>query len=446
MGEYIQFRQQFFMKSFLNPTGFNKTSNQTLKIIVANNFLPLIFTFDMAVDENINDKDGQENQASEEDDLLYTVGGKLVVTATDVAEVVALWTGLPATNLTRDQAERFLHLEQDLGNHIIGQERALAIVSKSLRRYAAGLRNPKRPIGSFLLCGPTGVGKTELTKQLAENLFGSQKALIRLDMSEYMEKHTVARLIGSPPGYVGFEEGGQLTDAVRSRPYCIVLFDEIEKAHPDVYNVLLQILDDGILSDSTGRTVSFQNTLIILTSNLGSQTILEFCAQKPTRTPDEEAMLKKLVTQTLGSKFRPEFLNRLDDIVIFHPLSRDHISAITFLLLDEVDERLARKGFHLLVTSRLLATIRLEGFNSMYGARPLRRAISKWVEDPIAEKLLHVEDEIEFGSSLLVDVEGSEPAVPQVLVLPPGLREEIQSRNKSMIVAPDSIAATATQK
>jgi ATP-dependent Clp protease ATP-binding subunit ClpC len=348
--------------------------------------------------------------------------------------------------LTRDQAERFLHLEQDIGNHIIGQDRALAVVAKSLRRYAAGLRNPKRPIGSFLLCGPTGVGKTELTKQLAENLFGSQKALIRLDMSEYMEKHTVARLIGSPPGYVGFEEGGQLTDAVRSRPYCIVLFDEIEKAHPDVYNVLLQILDDGILSDSTGRTVSFQNTLIILTSNLGSQTILEFCAQKPTRTPDEESMLKKLVTQTLGSKFRPEFLNRLDDIVIFHPLSRDHISAIAFLLLDEVDERLARKGFHLLVTSRLLTTIRQEGFNSMYGARPLRRAISKWVEDPISEKLLHVEDEIEFGSSLLVDVEGSDPGIPQVLVLPPGLREEIQTRNKGMAVASPQGLSTTTDK
>ncbi len=389
----------------------------------------------MSVEKNTNNVEiNQSTIANEEDDLIYTVGGKLVVTASDVAEVVALWTGLPVTNLTRDQAERFLHLEQDLGNHIIGQDHALAVVAKSLRRYAAGLRNPKRPIGSFLLCGPTGVGKTELAKQLAENLFGSQKALVRLDMSEYMEKHTVARLIGSPPGYVGFEEGGQLTDAVRSRPYCIVLFDEIEKAHPDVYNILLQILDDGILSDSTGRVVSFQNTLIMLTSNLGSQTILEFCAQKPTRTPEEEGMLKKLVTQTLGSKFRPEFLNRLDDIVVFHPLSRDHINAITFLLLDEVDERLARKGFHLLVTSRLLTTVRQEGFNSMYGARPLRRAISKWVEDPISEKLLHLQDKLEFGSSLLVDIEGNEPAVPQVLVLPPGLREEIQSQNRGMIV------------
>ena len=445
MGEYIQSRRLYFKKLSNICTETSVTIKERKILTNTNDFISLIFTFDMAVDENTNNTNSQEIQsATEDDDLLYTVAGKLVVTASDVAEVVALWTGLPATNLTRDQAERFLHLEQDLGNHIIGQERALALVAKSLRRYAAGLRNPKRPIGSFLLCGPTGVGKTELTKQLAENLFGSQKALIRLDMSEYMEKHTVARLIGSPPGYVGFEEGGQLTDAVRSRPYCIVLFDEIEKAHPDVYNVLLQILDDGILSDSSGRVVSFSNTLIMLTSNLGSQTILEFCAQKPTRTPDEETMLKKLVTQTLGSKFRPEFLNRLDDVVIFHPLSRDHISAIAFLLLDEVDERLARKGFHLLVTSRLLTTIRQEGFNSMYGARPLRRAISKWVEDPIAEKLLHIEDEIEFGSSLLVDVEGSDPGIPQVLVLPPGLREEIQTRNKGTMVAPTQILTTAT--
>lgn len=358
-----------------------------------------------------------ESNVPEEERLTYTKTGKLVVTASDVAEVVALWTGLPTTNLTRAQADRFLQLEQDLGNHIIGQDHALAVVSKALRRYAAGLRNPKRPIGSFLLCGPTGVGKTELTKQLAEIIFGSQKSLIRLDMSEYMEKHSVSRLVGSPPGYIGYDEGGQLTDAVRSRPYSIVLFDEIEKAHPDVWNILLQILDDGVLTDSTGRTVSFQNTLIMLTSNLGSQTVLEFCAQKPTRTAEDEVMLKKLVTQTLSSKFRPEFLNRFDDIVIFHPLTRDHISSITFLLLDEVDERLANKGFHLLVTSRLLANIRRDGFNAVYGARPLRRAINKWVEDPIAEKLLQVQDEAEQKSTFLVDVDAKDPKKPYVIVL-----------------------------
>jgi ATP-dependent Clp protease ATP-binding subunit ClpA len=367
---------------------------------------------------------------TDEDKLIYSVDGKLVVTASDVAEVVALWTGLPATNMTQDQAERFLNLEQDLTNHIIGQDNAIIAVAQSLKRYAAGLRNPKRPIGSFFFSGPTGVGKTELTKQLAQTLFGSDKALIRLDMSEYMEKHTVARLIGSPPGYVGFEEGGQLTDAVRNRPYCIVLFDEIEKAHPEVYNILLQILDDGILSDSTGRTVSFQNSLIILTSNLGSQTILDYCAQKPSRTPEDETTLKKLVSQTLGSKFRPEFLNRLDDIIIFHPLSREHISAIAFLLLDEVDERLARQGYHLLLTSRLLATVRQEGFNAIYGARPLRRAIQRWVENPLSEKVLQMKGEIEFGSSLLVDVDETNPETPQVVVLPPGLREEIQTKTK----------------
>lgn len=366
---------------------------------------------------------------TDEDKLIYSVDGKVVVTASHVAEVVALWTGLPVTNMTRDQAERFLNLEQDLANHIIGQDRAISVVSKSLRRYAAGLRNPKRPIGSFFLCGPTGVGKTELTKQLAESLFGSQKALIRFDMSEYMEKHTVARLIGSPPGYVGYEEGGQLTEAVRRRPYSIVLFDEIEKAHPDIYNILLQILDDGIVTDSSGDTVSFQNTLIMLTSNLGSQTILEFCAQHQSRTTEDESALKKLVSQTLSAKFRPEFLNRLDDIVIFQPLSRDHISAISFLLLDEVDERLARKGFHLLLTSRLLGKIRQEGFNALYGARPLRRAISKWVEDPIAEKLLHLDEKIETGSSILVDVDAIKPKSPHVIVLPPGMREKIETKN-----------------
>nr|YP_008519989.1 ATP-dependent Clp protease ATPase subunit [Nannochloropsis limnetica]AGI99345.1 ATP-dependent Clp protease ATPase subunit [Nannochloropsis limnetica] len=448
MGKYIQSRRLYFKKLSNICTETSVTIKERKILTNTNDFISLIFTFDMAVDENTNNINSQEIQsATEDDDLLYTVAGKLVVTASDVAEVVALWTGLPATNLTRDQAERFLHLEQDLGNHIIGQERALAVVAKSLRRYAAGLRNPKRPIGSFLLCGPTGVGKTELTKQLAENLFGSQKALIRLDMSEYMEKHTVARLIGSPPGYVGFEEGGQLTDAVRSRPYCIVLFDEIEKAHPDQMFIMYyykswmmvfcQIRQEELCRSKTHLSCLRQIWDLKRSWSSVHKNQLEHQMKN--------LCLKSWwLTQTLGSKFRPEFLNRLDDVVIFHPLSRDHISAIAFLLLDEVDERLARKGFHLLVTSRLLTTIRQEGFNSMYGARPLRRAISKWVEDPIAEKLLHVEDEIEFGSSLLVDVEGSDPGVPQVLVLPPGLREEIQTRNKGTMVAPTQTLTTAT--
>lgn len=429
MGEKIQTWQvqsKFLPKAH---TVFSTISTKSRALVKSKTIANIIFSFDMSSDKNSNTIKGQQPEDStNNENLTYTIDGKLVVTASDVAEVVALWTGLPVTNLTRDQAERFLHLEEDISNHIIGQDHAVAVVAKSLRRYAAGLRNPKRPIGSFLLCGPTGVGKTELTKQLAENLFGSQKALIRLDMSEYMEKHSVSRLIGSPPGYVGFEEGGQLTDAVRSRPYCIVLFDEIEKAHPDVYNILLQILDDGILSDSTGRTVSFQNALIILTSNLGSQTILEFCAEKPTRTPDEEDTLKKAVIQSLGSKFRPEFLNRLDDIVIFHPLTRDHINSIAFLLLDEVDERLARKGFDFLVTSRILSKIRQEGFNSMYGARPLRRAISKWVEDPIAEKLLHLDNKIKYGSTLLLDVDSKDPSTPLVMLLQPGMRKQIQNK------------------
>nr|YP_009551037.1 ATP dependent Clp protease ATP binding subunit clpA-like protein subunit B [Pseudellipsoidion edaphicum]YP_009551109.1 ATP dependent Clp protease ATP binding subunit clpA-like protein subunit B [Pseudellipsoidion edaphicum]QAA11974.1 ATP dependent Clp protease ATP binding subunit clpA-like protein subunit B [Pseudellipsoidion edaphicum]QAA12061.1 ATP dependent Clp protease ATP binding subunit clpA-like protein subunit B [Pseudellipsoidion edaphicum] len=361
-----------------------------------------------------------------EETLTYTVDGKPVVMPSDVAEVVALWTGLPVTNMTQDQVERFLNLEKELSNTIIGQKIAITAVAQSLRRYGAGLRNPKRPIGSFFFCGPTGVGKTELTKQLAQSLFGSDKALIRLDMSEYMEKHTVARLIGSPPGYVGFEEGGQLTEAVRKRPYSIVLFDEIEKAHPEVYNILLQILDDGILSDSTGTTVSFQNSLIILTSNLGSQTILEYCDQHPSRTPDQENTLKKIVGQNLSAKFRPEFLNRLDEIILFQPLSREHIKAISFLLLDEVDERLANQGYRMLLTSRLLAKVREDGFNALYGARPLRRAIQKLVENPLSEKVLTMKPDLKPGTHLLIDLDEVKQT-PEVIVLAPGMKEKIDA-------------------
>ena len=379
----------------------------------------------------ITDKleDVEQIDESEEPELTYTITGRLVVTSGEVGEVVALWTGLPTTNLTRAQAQRFLSIEQDLGKHIIGQNTALAVIAKSMKRYAVGLRNPKRPIGSFFLCGPTGVGKTELSKKLAEIVFGSEKALIRLDMSEYMEKHTVSRLIGSPPGYVGFEEGGQLTDAVRSRPYSIVLFDEIEKAHPDVSNVLLQILDDGFLSDSAGRTVSFQNTLIILTSNLGAQKILDFCEKNPIRTSENEDNLKEIVTQTLGTKFRPEFLNRLDDIVIFHPLTQSHINSITHLLLTEVDQRLSTKGFRFLVTSRILNKIYRDGFDAALGARPLRRAVNKWVEDPIAEKLLKVKRTIQRASFFIVDIDKDNDEKPLIVIVSPYIGEMIKTNN-----------------
>jgi ATP-dependent Clp protease ATP-binding subunit ClpC len=290
------------------------------------------------------------------------------------------------------------------------------------------MRNPDRPIGSFLLIGPTGVGKTALTKKMAEYLFGSQKSLIRLDMSEYMEKHTVSRLIGSPPGYVGYEEGGQLTDAVLTKPYSIVLFDEMEKAHPDVFNLLLQILDDGILSDSNGRLVSFANTIIFLTSNMGAETILTFCDSHPSRTDEDENELKKELLPILETRFRPEFLNRLDEIVVFYPLNQDDINDIAFLMLQDVDDRLAEKGYSFLMTSRLLRLIRREGFNPAYGARPLRRTITKWIEDPISETILRGHPKLSSGCTILVDLDNPRsPKSSLVLVLDPNEVEVLRN-------------------
>jgi len=381
-------------------------------------------TFDENDQENKNDKILEDDKSKKTDvmnaDFAITMTGQVVVTAGTVARVIAEWTGLPLTNFSQDDKDRFRGLEKVLSGSIIGQPRAIKVIAKSLLRYAAGMRNPDRPIGSFLLIGPTGVGKTELTKKMAEYLFGSQKSLIRLDMSEYMEKHTVSRLIGSPPGYVGYEEGGQLTDAVLTTPYSIVLFDEMEKAHPDVFNLLLQILDDGILSDSNGRVVSFANTIIFLTSNMGAETILNFCDSHPSRTEDDESELKKELMPILETRFRPEFLNRLDEIVVFYPLTQDEINDIAFLMLQDVDDRLAEKGYSFLITSRLLKVIRREGFNPAYGARPLRRTITKWIEDPISETLLRGDRKLKSGCTLLVDVDKPKsPTSSLVLVLNP---------------------------
>jgi len=366
-------------------------------------------------------------------DYAITMTGQIVVTAGTVARVVAEWTGLPLTNFSQDDKDRFRGLGPELSGSIIGQPRAIKVIAKSLLRYAAGMRNPDRPIGSFLLIGPTGVGKTALTKKMAEYLFGSQKSLIRLDMSEYMEKHTVSRLIGSPPGYVGYEEGGQLTDAVLTKPYSIVLFDEMEKAHPDVFNLLLQILDDGILSDSNGRLVSFANTIIFLTSNMGAETILTFCNSHPTRTDEDETELKKELMPILETRFRPEFLNRLDEIVVFYPLNQDDINDIAFLMLQDVDDRLAEKGYSFLITSRLLNLIRREGFNPAYGARPLRRTITKWVEDPISETLLRGHPKLESGCTILVDLDNPQaPKASQVLVLSPDDVQVLRDPSKTL--------------
>ncbi|HEX6536506.1 MAG TPA: AAA family ATPase, partial [Gemmatimonadaceae bacterium] len=303
------------------------------------------------------------------------------VDADDIAEIVARWTGIPVSRMMESERERLTKLEEHLTLRVIGQEEALRAVANAVRRSRAGLQDPNRPIGSFIFLGPTGVGKTETARALAEFLFDSEQAMVRIDMSEYMEKHAVARLIGAPPGYVGFEEGGQLTEAVRRRPYSVVLFDEIEKAHPDVFNILLQILDDGRLTDSQGRTVDFRNTVIIMTSNIGSQYILEY----GTRDWPEA---QRRVTEALRQHFKPEFLNRVDDIVIFNPLAMEQIEYIVDLQLARLERLLADRKITIEVTPEAKRVLAEEGFDPVYGARPLKRAIQRLIQNPLALAVL----------------------------------------------------------
>ena len=313
-----------------------------------------------------------------------------VVNAEDIAEIVAKWTGVPVTRVLEGEAERLLHMEERLRERVIGQEEAITGVSEAIRRARAGLKDPKRPIGSFIFLGPTGVGKTELARVLTEYLFDSEENMIRLDMSEYMEKHTVSRLIGSPPGYVGYDEGGQLTEAVRRHPFRVILFDEIEKAHPDVFNVLLQILEDGRLTDGHGRTVNFTNTAIIMTSNLGTsefqQETLGFRRDKATGVDEER--LKASLEKALRQTFRPEFLNRVDEIIIFHQLTQEQILKIVDLLMNEVQERLADKKVTVELTSEAKSWLAERGFDPTFGVRPLRRTVQRYVETPLAKKIL----------------------------------------------------------
>jgi len=309
-----------------------------------------------------------------------------------IAQVVASWTGVPVSQLNKTESERLLHLETELHNRVIGQDPAVSAVARAIRRARAGLKDPRRPVGSFIFLGPTGVGKTELCKALAHTLFGDEESMIRVDMSEYMERHTVARLIGSPPGYVGHDEGGQLTEMVRRKPYSVVLLDEIEKAHPDVYNVLLQILDDGRLTDSKGRKVDFRNTVIVMTSNVGAHNIRNMNKLGFANTSDEGGIdyekMKDDVLDALKKSFRPEFLNRLDEIIVFHSLDREQLDQIVELLLMDVQKRLSDQGIRLEVTREAKERIVSEGTDPKYGARPLRRAVQKMVEDHLSEAIL----------------------------------------------------------
>jgi ATP-dependent Clp protease ATP-binding subunit ClpC len=330
-----------------------------------------------------------------------------IITKQDIEATISQMTGVPAETVTNSQRERLVNAEQYLHEKVIGQDEAVRAVSRALRRAGAGLNNPDRPIASFIFSGPTGVGKTELTKALAKHLFGSEEAMIRLDMSEFMERHTVSKLIGSPPGYIGFYDGGQLTEAVRRKPYTVVLFDEVEKAHPDVFNTLLQLLEDGRLTDSKGRTVNFKNTIIIMTSNIGSKVIekggggLGFQFDEAPKEENQYNRTRSLVNEELKQYFRPEFLNRLDEIIVFRQLNRDEVKKIADIMLKEVSDRMLEKGVALSVTEAFKEKLVDEGYNPSYGARPLRRAVMRLLEDPLAEASLS--GQIAKDCSVVVD-------------------------------------------
>ena len=351
-----------------------------------------------------------------------------MVNEEDIAQIVASWTGVPVQKLTESESVKLLNMEDTLHKRLIGQDEAVKAVSKAIRRARVGLKNPNRPIASFIFSGPTGVGKTELTKALATYFFGSEEAMIRLDMSEFMERHTVSKLIGSPPGYVGFNEGGQLTEAVRRRPYTVVLFDEIEKAHPDVFNLLLQLLEDGRLTDSKGRTVDFKNTLIIMTSNIGSKVIekggggLGFEFSGESAEESQYTRIRSLVNEELKQYFRPEFLNRLDEIIVFRQLNRDEVKEIAEIMLKEVFGRMGEKGITLTVSDAFKERLVEEGYNPAYGARPLRRAVMRLLEDSLAEEVLsgrikdgdHAEVDVDENKKVVVRHKGQVESAPQL--------------------------------
>ena len=363
----------------------------------------------------VKEIDDKKAVAKEESDQ------KLIVTEEDIAAVVAQWTGIPVAKIAEEESETLLHLEDELHKRVIGQDDAVTAVAKAVRRARAGLKDPKRPIGSFLFLGPTGVGKTELARALASSLFGDESAMIRLDMSEYMEKHTVSRLVGAPPGYVGYEEGGQLTDAVRRKPYSVILLDEVEKAHADFFNILLQVLDDGRLTDSQGRTVDFRNTVIIMTSNLGAKALhknsseLGFLAPKKAESHAQDTKgidfkeAKKSVLDAVKRHFRPEFLNRIDEMIVFHPLTEEDLQQIVSILMSDVIKRLKERELQLEITSEAMQLLVKEGSDFTMGARPLKRAIQRLIEDPVSDLIL--KGDATEGKTIKADVKDNEIVV-----------------------------------
>ena len=363
----------------------------------------------------VKEIDDKKSVAKEESDQ------KLIVTEDDIAAVVAQWTGIPVAKIAEEESETLLHLEDELHKRVIGQDDAVTAVAKAVRRARAGLKDPKRPIGSFLFLGPTGVGKTELARALASSLFGDESAMIRLDMSEYMEKHTVSRLVGAPPGYVGYEEGGQLTDAVRRKPYSVILLDEVEKAHADFFNILLQVLDDGRLTDSQGRTVDFRNTVIIMTSNLGAKALhknsteLGFLAPKKAESHTNDSKTKdfkeakKSVMDAVKRHFRPEFLNRIDEMIVFRPLTEEDLKHIVSILMSDVTKRLKERELQLEITSEAMQLLVKEGSDFTMGARPLKRAIQRLIEDPVSDLIL--KGDVTEGKTIKVDVKDNEIVV-----------------------------------
>ena len=333
------------------------------------------------------------------------------VTDEEIAEVVSKWTGIPVSKMLEGEREKLLHMEEALGRRVVGQDEAVKAVADAIRRSRAGLSDPDRPNGSFLFLGPTGVGKTELSKALAEFLFDTEEALVRIDMSEFMEKHSVARMIGAPPGYVGYEEGGYLTEAVRRRPYCVILLDEVEKAHPDVFNVLLQVLDDGRLTDGQGRTVDFRNAVIIMTSNLGSQLIQELSGE------GNYSRMKAAVMEVVGQHFRPEFINRVDEVVVFHPLGREQIRSIVDIQVGFLRKRLADRDMYLELDDGARDLLGEAGFDPVYGARPLKRAIQHQLENPLAQSILR--GDFGPGDQVLVTVKDGQLAFERRAVADP---------------------------